>query len=149
MSLFYEDINAGDTWVTPRRTITEADIVNFAGLSGDFNPLHTDQVHAENTMFGRRIAHGMLVFSIVMGLRQRGGQFDGTILAFLGINTWRFLKPVFIGDTIHAHTTIKDKRKSSNQDRGIMIQKIEVLNQKEEIAQEGEIAIMIQCKERS
>jgi acyl dehydratase len=101
MPLYFEDFQVGQRFTTPARTVTEADIANFAGVSGDFNPIHTDAEFARSTPFGERIAHGLLVLSMLTGLRQRSGHFEGTIVAWLEIRNYRFLKPVFIGDTVH------------------------------------------------
>ncbi len=143
MPLYFEDVQTGDTFESPTRTITETDLVNFAGLSGDFNPLHTDEEFAKTTTYGRRIAHGALIVSIATGLRQRMGLFDTTLMALLEIRSWRFLKPVFIGDTIRAVTVIKDLRETSKSDRGVMIQGIKVLNQRKEVVQEGELVALL------
>ncbi len=149
MPLYFEDVRAGDTFESPTRTITETDLVDFARLSGDFNPLHTDEEFAETTEYGHRIAHGALVLSIVTGLRQRMGLFDRTIIGLLEIRSWRFLKPVFIGDTIQAVTVIKELRETSKSDRGLMIQGIQVLNQHGEVVQEGEFVMLIRRREEA
>jgi acyl dehydratase len=128
---------------TPRRTITEADLVNFAGVSGDFNRLHTDEEFARTTIFGRRVAHGTLVLSISQGLRQRTGVFEGTLMALLEIRSWRFLKPVFIGDTVGVETEMADLRETSQPDRGVVVQRVRIRNQREEIVQEGELVSLI------
>jgi acyl dehydratase len=143
MSLFFEDVEVGMRFESPARTITEADLVNFAGVSGDFNPLHTDEVFAATTPYGRRIAHGMLALSVVTGLRQRMGVFDGTLLGFLEIRSWRFRRPVFPGDTIRAVTSVAALRETSKPDRGVMIQGIEVLNQDGEVVQDGEFVTLM------
>jgi len=143
MSLYFEDVEVGMRFESPSRTITEADLVNFAGVSGDYNPLHTDETFAATTPYGRRIAHGMLALSVVTGLRQRMGVFDGTILAFLEIRSWRFRRPVFPGDTIRAVTSVAELRETSKEDRGVMIQGIEVLNQDDEVVQDGEFVTLL------
>jgi acyl dehydratase len=143
MSLYFEDVEVGMRFESPSRTITEADLVNFAGVSGDYNPLHTDETFAAATPYGRRIAHGMLALSVVTGLRQRMGVFDGTILGFLEIRSWRFRRPVFPGDTIRAVTSVAELRETSKEDRGVMIQGIEVLNQDDEVVQDGEFVTLL------
>jgi acyl dehydratase len=127
----------------PRRTITEADLVNFAGVSGDDNRLHTDEEFARTTIFGRRVAHGTLVLSISQGLRQRAGVFEGTLMALLEIRSWRFLKPVFIGDTVGVETEVADLRETSQPDRGVVVQRVRVFNQRDEMVQEGELVSLI------
>jgi acyl dehydratase len=128
---------------TPRRTVTEADLVHFAGVSGDFNPLHMDEVFAKTTMFGRRVAHGTLVLAISQGLRQSSGDFHGTLMALLEIRAWRFLKPVFIGDTVGVTTEVGELRQTSRPDRGVFVQRVQVTNQRGEVVQEGELVSLI------
>ena len=134
--MYFEDFEIGQSFTTKRRTITEADIVNFAGFSGDYNPLHMDETFARTTPFGRRIAHGMGVLSIVTGLSQALGILEGTIMAFLGLE-WSFVGPVFIGDTIHAVQTVAFMRETSKPDRGIITMDSEVVNQNGETVQKG------------
>ena len=142
MSLCFEDFAIGQTYKTRGRTITEADIVNFAGVSGDFNSLHLDaQYAAEHTVFGRRIAHGLLGLTVVSGLSQQAGHLRDGIIAFLGLN-WRFKSPVFIGDTIHEEQTIADKRETSK-GQGIVTIHCLVRNQNGEVVQEGERIVMV------
>ncbi len=143
MGHYFEDLAVGMCFETPGRTITEADLVNFAGVSGDYNPLHTDEEFAKTTMFGRRVAHGTLVLSATAGLRQRAGIFEGTLLALLEIRSWRFLKPVFIEDTVKATTEVKELRETSSADRGVIVQRIRVTNQNDDLVQEGELVSLI------
>ena len=140
---YYEDLKVGMRFPTPRRTITEADLVNFAGVSGDDNRLHTDEEFARTTIFGRRVAHGTLVLSISQGLRQRAGVFEGTLMALLEIRSWRFLKPVCIGDTVGVETEVADLRETSQPDRGVVVQRVRIRNQREEVVQEGELVSLI------
>jgi acyl dehydratase len=141
--LYFDDLTLGARLETPARTVTEADLVNFAGVSGDFNPLHTDAVHALETPYGERVAHGLLVLSMATGLRQRGGHFDGTVIGFLEIRSWRFVAPVRIGDTIHVTTEVTELTPTSKPDRGVAVQRIEVRNQRDELAQTGEFVMML------
>ena len=147
MPLYFEDFQVGQRFTTPARTVTEADIVNFAGVSGDFNPIHTDAEFARGTPFGQRIAHGLLVLAMLTGLRQRTGHFEGTLIAWLEIRSYRFLKPVLIGDTVHGETEILEKRETSRPDRGILVQRVRVLNQKGEVVQEGEFVTLVRRRE--
>lgn len=137
--IFYDDIEVGEQFISGGRTITETDIVNFAGLSGDFNPLHIDEEYMKKTLFGKRIAHGLLILSIQSGLVRP----DISVIAFLGISEWNFRKPVFIGDTIHVRLKVIEKRETSKIDRGIIVWKREIYNQKKEIVQEGKTLVMI------
>jgi acyl dehydratase len=133
----------GRQWVTQRRTITESDVVTFAGLSGDFNPLHVDETFAAQGPFGRRVVHGLLVLSIATGLRQQSGVFYGVVRAFAEVKSWRFLKPVFMGDTIMVVTTVVDARPTSKPGQGIVEQRVDVVNQDADIVQSGIFVTMI------
>lgn len=139
---YFEDFLVGEGFTTKARTITETDVVNFAGLSGDFNPLHMDETFARTTPYGRRIAHGLAVLSICSGLSQSLGIFDGTVLAFLGLE-WTFVKPVFIGDTIRLRQTVGSARETSKLDRGILVLDSEVLNQDGVVVQRGKRTLML------
>ncbi len=142
--LYYEDFSIGQVFETPARTITEADIVNFAGVSGDFYSLHTDEIFASKTIFGGRVAHGLLTISIVTGLWMRLGIFEGSLIAFYGIDRLRFVKPVKIGDTIRVRLTVIDKRLKDN--NGLVTIKNEVYNQKNELVAVFEAILMISRK---
>ena len=143
MARYYEEFEVGEKFTSPARTVTETDIVLFAGLSGDYNPLHTDSEFCKDTIFGEKIAHGLLGLSILTGLSTRLGIFDGTAIAFLGINDWKFKKPVFANDTIHFEMEVIEKRETSKLDRGIIFRKFELYNQRNEIIQSGILPIMI------
>lgn len=141
--LYFEDVDVGFRFETPSRTVTEADLVAFAGVSGDFNPLHTDAVFAADSIYGERIAHGALVLSLATGLRQRVGLFDGTLLGLLEIRHWRFSTPVRIGDTIRVVSEVTELRPTSKPDRGVMVQRVEVLNQDDVAVQTGELVMLV------
>ena len=146
MPMYIEDFKAGQELTTAARTVTEADVVAFAGLSGDYNSLHTDAEYAKGTQFGQRIAHGMLAFSIATGLGVRTGVLDGTVLAFLGIEDWKFLKPVFIGDTIRLRWTVTEARLSSKPGSGVLKRRMEILNQRDEVVQTGTTAALVKAR---
>lgn len=129
--LYYEDFEPGMEFETPGRTVTEADIVNFAGVSGDFYSLHTDEEFAARTIYGGRIAHGLLVVSIVTGLWFRLGIFDGTLIALYGIDRLRFIKPVRPGDTVRAKLTVLEK--AEKEKGGLVTIRNEVYNQRGEL----------------
>ncbi|HEX2619662.1 MAG TPA: MaoC/PaaZ C-terminal domain-containing protein [Phototrophicaceae bacterium] len=139
---YFEEIELGQIMHSQGRTITEADIVNFGNVTGDFNPLHFDAEMMKTSMFGQRIAHGMLVLSFAVGLGNQLGATLGTVLAFKGVNI-EFRRPVFIGDTIRLRTTVTEKRESSKQPGGWVTQKVEVLNQRDEVVQEGSWSTLI------
>jgi acyl dehydratase len=141
--LYFEDVEVGFRFETPGRTVTEADLAVFSGVSGDFNPLHTDAVFAAGSIYGERIAHGALVLSLVTGLRQRVGLFDGTLMGLLEIRRWRFLAPVRIGDTIRVAVEVTELRHTSKPDRGVMVQRIEVVNQVGDVVNDGEFVMLL------
>jgi acyl dehydratase len=128
--LFLEDFDVGMTFETPRRTVTEADVVAFAGLSGDYNPLHTDEEFAKNGPFGRRIGHGVLTLAILTGLWDRLGFLIGSVEAFYGIDKLRFTRPVFFGDSLRA--TVKVVGKKERETNGMIVFSNEVVNQRGE-----------------
>lgn len=147
MGLFFEEFFIGQKFISPRRTITETDVVNFAGLSGDFNPLHTDMLFAKQTPYGKRIAHGMLLLSIMTGLTDKMGIFNETVLALMQIDNWQFIKPVFFNDTIYLEMEILDKQNTKKTDRGIVVRRVSIINQNDDIVQRGEIKVMMKKRE--
>ena len=128
-SLWYEEWNVGDEWVTASRTIEHADVILFAGLTGDFASLHTSDEFAKQTLFGKRIAHGLLGQAISIGFFFRLGLLDGTAMAYLNANT-NFVRPIFLGDTVHAKISLKSKRETKKADRGVAIFRIQLINQR-------------------
>src|SRR4051812_27101508 len=143
MGRFYEEFEIGQRFETPRRTVIEADIGAFAGLTADFNPLHMDEEFAAKSDFKGRITHGPMIVGMAFGLASRADLMDGTVLALLEIS-WKFVKPVRPGDTISAVFTLLDKRETRAPDRGVVTLKIDVLNQHGEIAQIGTAKTLIQ-----
>lgn len=128
MSLYFEDFALQSVSTSRSRTVTEADIVNFAGLSGDFVELHMSETYAAKGPFGKRIAHGALVFSISTGLSVQLNQIQDTVIAFYGVDKLRFTRPVFIGDTIHVVKKVINKE-SKGDGRGVVTFETSVLNQ--------------------
>ena len=133
---YFDDIQMGDEYVSPGRTVTEADIVIFAGLSGDYNVLHTDAEHMKASIFGERIAHGLLGLSIEQGLASRGEPTAAhDVLSGL---KWKFKGPIKIGDTVHVRSRIAAKKDSPEAGRGLVTVERELVNQLGEVVQEGE-----------
>lgn len=143
---YYEDFDAGQQYITASRTITETDIVNFAGLTGDFNQIHTDAVYAAADTFGQRVAHGLLIQSIATGLAVRSGIIEGTVLAFREL-TAKFSLPVFIQDTVHVVIEITNKKYFKRLGGGNVWMKYSVMNQDGKAVQRGEWIMLIKSKE--
>lgn len=132
----FEEFEIGDVVESAGRTVTETDIMLFAGLSGDYNQLHTDAEFAKATLFGERVAHGLLGLSIASGLAARVGFVEGTVQAFTGLD-WKFRAPIKIGDTIRGRFRVSKKRAMSRLGGGFIVFDVEVLNQHDEVVQKG------------
>lgn len=145
MSYNYADLHVGMSFRSPGRTITDADVVGFAGLTGDFSELHTSDVYAKASQFGRRVAHGMLGLAFAHGLMwPRTGELRETAIAFLGIDGWKFVAPIFIGDTIFVNYRIADLRDSkSRPTQAIATFDVELVNQDGAIVQQGRKALLV------
>jgi len=111
---FFDDFVAGEEYLTPSRTLTETDVVMFAAMSGDYNELHTSETFGKSTQFGKRIGHGLLGLAVSHGLFFRVGVVEGTAIAFLGIESWKFEAPFFLGDTIRVKIKVAEKRPSQS-----------------------------------
>ncbi len=135
--LWFEEFEVGQQVITTGRTISESDIVTFAGLSGDYNQIHTDAEFATKTAFGKRVAHGLLGLSIASGLIMRTGVLEGTVIAFREIGNWKFTSPVFIGDTLHAELNVIDKKAIPRLKGGSVTIEIAVKNQRDEVTMKG------------
>ncbi len=132
MGLYFEDFESAPELATRGRTITEADVMAFAGLTGDFVELHTNEEFARQTPFGRRIAHGALVFSVSIGLATRTNTLDDTLLAFAGVDKLRFVAPVFLGDTVRVTKRVAE-RKDLGPAQGLVVFETRVYNQRDEM----------------
>jgi acyl dehydratase len=144
---FFDDIAVGEEFESPGRTVTETDIVLFAGLSGDYNVLHTDAEFMKQSIFGERIAHGLLGLAIQAGLFTRATQAFAT-MAFLGLR-WKFKGPIKIGDTIRVRARVLAKKETSKPDRGVITLDRKVLNQRGDVVQEGETDLMVERRRGS
>lgn len=138
----FSEFEQDAAFITGGRTVTEADVVNFAGVSGDYNPLHVDQSFAEKTPFGRRIAHGMLAASISTGLAQTLGIFEGTTIALMS-QTFTYKAPVFFGDTLRLRLTVEALKPSSKGGKGVVTFTSDILNQDDTIAVTGNWIVMM------
>ncbi|WP_233214162.1 MaoC/PaaZ C-terminal domain-containing protein [Pollutimonas nitritireducens] len=139
---YFEDFEIGQEFLTPARTITSTDIVNFACLTGDFNEVHTNFEYCRQTQFGEPIAHGPLVYGIMGGLQYASGINDGTLLALLQIDGWKMLAPVKHGDTIRLRARVVEKKESSKPDRGVISFERECIKQDGSIVQQMKATLL-------
>ena len=141
----YADLHVGMSFRSPGRTITDADLVAFAGLTGDYSELHTSDVYARASQFGRRVAHGMLGLAYAHGLMwPRTGELRATAIAFLGITDWKFTGPIFVGDTIFVNYRIAELRDSkSKPTQAIAIFDVEVVTHDDRIVQRGRKVLLV------
>jgi acyl dehydratase len=144
--LYFEEFEVGYHVTTPARTITESDIVNFAGLSGDYNQIHVDAEFSKKTHFGARVAHGLLVLSIASGLITQIGVLEGTVIAFREINNWKFTKPVFIGDTVHVELETIETKAFPRLGGGSVVIELRVINQSGDSVMKGTWTALIASK---
>jgi len=140
---YFDDFKMGEVLVTGRRTVEGGDVSRFAGLTGDFNPLHTDEVFARQAPFGARVAHGILTLAVSNGQQNLSGWFEGTALALLGLDRVRFTAPVKFGDTIHTEMTVKQARESSRADRGVVTFDVTVKNQRGDVVCTYETSVLM------
>jgi acyl dehydratase len=144
MGKYFDEFVVGEEFITPGRTMTETDVVMFAGMSGDYNELHTNKEVMKDGQFGERIVHGLLGLAVSHGLLFRLGLLDGTAIAFLGIDQWQFKAPIFFGDTIRVKVAVAEKKESkSKPDRGIVKFFLQIIQQDDVVSQEGYKSIMI------
>lgn len=138
--LYFEDLHVGDRWQSRARTITEADVVAFAGLTGDYDPLHVDHEFVKQTPFGKPIAHGLLGLSFVAGL---GSHFPMVhTVAFVSVGNWEFLRPVFIGDTVHSVNEVAALKENGRR-RGTVVWKRQLVNHRGEVLQQGTFETLV------
>lgn len=140
---YFDDFEVGQSFRTQGRTITEADIVSFAGWSWDTNPVHTDAELSAGGRFGEPVAHGVLGLSVAMGLASRLGVFERCSVALLGIDGWRFTHPVVVGDTVRCTIGIIGARATSNGEAGILEREFVLTNQNDTVVQSGNIGLMV------
>jgi acyl dehydratase len=146
-SMYFEEFEPGQTITSVGRTITEADVVNFAYISGDWTQIHTNAEYAARHPFGQRVAHGLLAVSIATALVARLGFIEDTVLAFREISEWKFSLPTFIGDTIHVRATVTNTKPMRRLGGGLVSLKVEILNQDDKVVQRGTWGILVQSRE--
>jgi len=139
---YFEEFEIGEEIMSAGRTITESDLVTFAGLSGDYNQIHTDAAFAASGPFKQRVIHGLLVVSMATGLVVQTGLMEGTVIAFRELE-WKFSLPVFIGDTIRALIKVTELKSLPRLDGGSIIAKVSVINQEDKVVQRGTMTLLI------
>jgi 3-hydroxybutyryl-CoA dehydratase len=144
-ALLFQDLSQGDEWESPRRTVTEADVANFAGVSGDFNPIHMDHQAASEGPFGRPVAHGLLGLAMVSGLTSAAPRVD--TLALLALLEWRFLEPIHFGDTLRVVTRVEKLEPKARGRRGIVTWRRRLFNQEDVLVQEGLTQTLVRGKD--
>ncbi len=146
VGLYFEEYAVGQTATSVGRTVTEGDIINFAMLSGDWNPIHTDAVYAAGQPFGQRVGHGLLGLSIASGLAVRMGFMDETVLAFREIDAWKFSLPIHIGDTLRVRLRVTEVKAVPRLGGGMVSAEVELLNQEDQAAQRGVWKMLVKSK---
>jgi acyl dehydratase len=144
--LYFEEFQVGQKITTVGRTIAESDIMDFAGLSGDYNQIHTDAEFSKGTPFGQRVAHGLLGLSIASGLAMRTGVLEGTVIAFREINNWKFVAPVFIGDTLHVEMEVIETKALPRIGGGSVVIALDVKKQTGETVMKGTWTALVKSK---
>ena len=145
--LTFHDLVKGDEWESPGRTVTETDVVLFSGLSGDFNPLHSNHIQSEKGPFGRPVAHGLLGLSIASGLTSHAPRVD--TMAFLAILEWKFLLPIAFGDTIRVISLIEELEPQAKGRRGVVTWHRRIVNQHDQIVQQGRTQTLVRGRTRA
>jgi 3-hydroxybutyryl-CoA dehydratase len=144
--MYFEEFVAGQKIISVGRTVTESDIVTFAGLSGDYTQIHTDAEFSKNTPFGQRVAHGLLGMAIASGLAAQTGVLEGTVLAFREIIEWKFVKPIFIGDTIHVEMEVKETKAMPRIGGGAVALVLQLKNQHADVLMKGTWSVLMASK---
>ena len=146
MGLYFEEFSVGQKVVTDKRTVTENDIMTFARVSGDDNRIHTDPEFSRTTIFGKQVAHGLLGLAIASGLAWQTGILDGTVIAFREVKEWKFVKPVFIGDSIYVELETIETKSLPRIGGGSVTITLEVKNQNDEVCHRGTWTVLMMSK---
>ena len=145
-ALFFEEFEPGLSFISPARTITEADVVSFAALTGDWTRIHTDAVYAASHQLGQRVAHGLLGLSVAVALALRLGFLEESVLAFREVSDWKFSQPIYLGDTIHVSARVVESKRVPRLDGGLVTLEVEIINQKEQVTQHGKWSFLVKSK---
>lgn len=141
--MYFDEFKPGQRIVSAGRTVTEGDVIAFAGLSGDYNQMHVDAEYSKHTPFGQRVAHGILILSIASGLAVQTGVLEGTVLAFREVSEWKFIKPTFLGDTIHVELEVKEAKELRRLGGGLVVIELSVKNQHGETVNKGLWTVLV------
>lgn len=144
--MYFEEFQPGQKITSAGRTVSEADIITFAGLSGDFNQIHTDAEFSKTTPFGQRVAHGLLGLSIASGLAIQTGVLEGTVLAFREVNEWKFILPIIIGDTIHVEMEVLETKAMRRIGGGSVVIALDVINQEGKTVMKGNWTVLVMSR---
>jgi 3-hydroxybutyryl-CoA dehydratase len=144
--MYFEEYEIGQAVTSVGRTITEADVVGFAALTGDWTSIHVDAEYAAQHPFGQRVAHGLLGLSVASALAVRLGFMEGTVLAFREINEWKFSLPIFFGDTIRVRASVVGLKAMPRLGGGSVTFKVEILNQDDKIVQRGKWTVLMMSR---
>jgi len=144
--LYFEEFEVGQKITSVGRTVTESDIVTFAGLSGDYNQIHTDIEYSKATQYEQRVAHGLLGVSIASGLAMRTGILENTVIFFREINNWKFIKSIFIGDTIHVEMDVAETKALPRIGGGSVVITLDVKKQSGETVMKGNWTVLVMSK---
>lgn len=144
--LWFEDFEIGAEATTAARTLTQEDVVAFAELSGDHNPLHLDEAYAARGPFGRRVAHGLLGLAAASGLMEQSGLTAGTLVAFLGLE-WSFRRPILPGESVRVRMRVAQKRATRDPAQGLVKLQLALLTDRDETAQEGSFTVLVRTRD--
>ncbi len=148
MGMYFEEFKVGEKIVTNSRIVTDDDIMTFAELTGDNNRIHTDEAFSKAGPFGRRVAHGLLGLGITLGLAWKTGILDGTVIAFREIQEWKFIKPIFIDDSVHAELNITETKALPRIGGGSVVLMAELKNEQNEVCMKGSLNILVMSRPR-
>ena len=149
MGRYFEEFQVGEKLTTQSRKVTDADIMTFAALTGDDNRIHTDPEFSRTGPFGKRIAHGLLGLSIASGLLWQTGILDGTVIAFREVNEWKFVKPVFIDDMVHAQLESLETKPLPRIGAGSVVVSVELLNQDNDVCMRGKWTLLVMSRPKA
>ncbi|MEJ2549307.1 MAG: MaoC/PaaZ C-terminal domain-containing protein [Anaerolineales bacterium] len=147
--LYFDEFEIGQEIQSVARTVTEADVVGFASVTGDWTRIHTDAIFASQHPLGQRVAHGLLGLSIAVSLATRTGFIEGTVLAFREIEDWKFRLPIYLGDTISMRAKVTDTKFVRQLGGGLVYFKVDLLNQANRVVQQGKWALLVMSKQES